>query len=265
MTILPALPQPSRNWAMFLDIDGTLLDFAPTPDEVRAPPGLIHQLHRIRATLDGALAIVSGRSITSIDEVFVQSRFAAAGQHGVERRDAHGAASRSGVRLPALEAARERLDAMIADHTGLVLEDKGQSIALHYRLAPTLAAVAGAAMYSAWATAGREYIVVAGSCVLELRPRDVNKGTAIVAFMRESPFAGRRPVFIGDDRTDEDGFRAVDAMGGHAIKVGIGATRAGWRIASVSGVSEWLAHVADRLEHQHSPMEKRHERTAAQG
>ncbi len=182
-----------------------------------------------------------------IDELFSPMKLPAAGQHGVERRDARGRVQRPSFPAELLARAAEPLRSFAARHDGLVFEDKGYSMALHYRLAPRLASAAHAVVREAARSAGGGMEVQRGKMVAELKPSGHDKGRAIEAFMRERPFAGRVPVFLGDDLTDEHGFRVVDRMGGHAIKVGPGPTAARWRLPNPSAARRWLDEWLDVL------------------
>jgi trehalose 6-phosphate phosphatase len=234
------MPPFERNWAFFLDIDGTLLDIAATPRAVhtaRADCRLVAALHE---QAGGALALVSGRSLKMIDQLFSPMKLPAAGQHGVERRDARGRVHRPAFSTEMLERAAQHIRDFAERHAGLVFEDKGYSMALHYRLAPRLAGAAHAVVREAARSAGGGMEVQRGKMVAELKPSGHDKGRAIEAFMKEKPFAGRKPVFLGDDLTDEHGFRMVDRMGGYAIKVGPGPTVAHWRVANPAAARAWL-------------------------
>ncbi len=257
------LPEPSEAWAMFLDVDGTLMEYAADPDAVRATEAQLARLARLRVACGGALAIVSGRRIADVDRVFGSATGAVAGQHGAERRDAAGALQGRARESASFLRARDVLSLRLARHRELILEDKGQSLALHYRTAPSLEALAHSMMRLAQNIAGEEYSIQTGNCVVELKPRGVNKGMAIRDFMGEAPFAGRRPVFIGDDVTDEDGFIAVNALGGYAIKVGAGETRAKWRIAGVAALAAWLDMVTRTMEAGPSHTRSDYERATA--
>jgi trehalose 6-phosphate phosphatase len=229
-----------HDWALFLDIDGTLLEIAPTPQSVhtgRADATLIAALYE---KTGGALALVSGRSLATIDALFSPLKLPAAGQHGVERRDARGRVHRSAFSPGLLKKAAEHIRGFAESHAGLVFEDKGYSMALHYRLAPRLAGAAHAIVREAARSVGDSVEVQRGKMVAELKPAGHDKGKAIAAFMRERPFAGRLPVFLGDDLTDEDGFRVMEQLGGHSIKIGSGATAARWRLQDPSAAREWL-------------------------
>jgi trehalose 6-phosphate phosphatase len=234
------MPPCSARWAFFLDIDGTLLDIAETPDAAEASrheKSLVRKLHEVSG---GALALVSGRSLAAIDELFAPLKIAAAGQHGVERRDASGRVHRGSYPRNRLQRAAEAVRDFAAAHDGLVFEDKGASFALHYRLAPALEEAARSVVRKAAASLGDWVEVQMGKMVIELKPAGRDKGVAIEEFLREPPFAGRAPVFIGDDITDEDGFRVVNRAGGHSIKVGEGRTVARWQVSDPAAVRAWL-------------------------
>jgi len=235
------MPPFERNWAFFLDIDGTLLDIAATPKAVHTAKADCHLVAALYDKADGALALVSGRSLKMIDQLFSPMRLPAAGQHGVERRDARGRVHRPSFSTDVLERAAGHIREFAERHSGLVFEDKGYSMALHYRLAPHLAGAANAVVREAARAAGEEVEVQRGKMVAELKPSGHDKGRAIEAFMREKPFAGRVPVFLGDDLTDEHGFRTVDRMGGYAIKVGPGPTVAHWRVPNPAAARGWLS------------------------
>jgi trehalose 6-phosphate phosphatase len=194
---------------------------------------------RLRDAAGGALALISGRPIAGIDRLFSPLKLAAAGQHGAERRDAAGRVHR--VRLPDTTKAADAIAAFAARHEGLLFENKGLSMALHYRLAPQLAEAAEAAVRGAAAGLGEALEVQAGKMVIELKPAGFDKGRAVDDFMREAPFAGRVPVFIGDDLTDEHGFEVVNRLGGHSVKVGDGPSAARWRLEAPAAVRAWLS------------------------
>ena len=241
-------PPFGGRWALFLDIDGTLLEIAATPQAVhtaRADTKLIAALYE---KTDGALALVSGRALATIDELFAPLKLPAAGQHGVERRDARGKVYRPSFSADVLARASKHIGDFAARHAGLVFEHKGYSMALHYRLAPRLAGAAHAVVREAARTVGCGVEVQAGKMVAELKLAGHDKGRAIEAFMKEKPFAGRVPVFLGDDLTDEDGFRVVQRLDGIAIKIGAGETVAPWRLdhpaAARTWLGEWLRHSA---------------------
>jgi trehalose 6-phosphate phosphatase len=239
-TRLPPPPPLSADCALFLDIDGTLVGDAPTPDAVHIDADLMTILPRIATRLDNALALITGRSIGGVDRLFPQLHLPMAGQHGTERRDAGG-----GIHLhapdPASFAELVKLLETLADrHAGLYLEDKGNTLAMHYRDAPRLAAHVHRVVRASLRRAGDLYDLQPGKRMLEVRPSGRNKGTAIAEFMREPPFAGRRPVFAGDDVADEFGFAVVDRMGGWSVKVGRGRTGARYRLPDIPAVRNWL-------------------------
>lgn len=236
----PALPTPEPGWAYFLDLDGTLVELADSPNGVEVDAGLPALIERLRRNSSGALAIISGRSLDDLDRLFRGRRYPAAGQHGFERRDAAGQRSAYLSSGRGLDQARHRLERIAARHPGLEFEDKGASFALHYRRAPHLAAFAHRSARMVQRGLGPRYAVQPGKRVVEVRPAGRNKGSAIAAFMLEAPFAGRTPLFIGDDRTDEYGFAVVNRFGGYSVKVGSGRTAARWRLPSVEAVIGWL-------------------------
>ncbi len=247
------LPEAGEHWALFLDVDGTLVVIAATPEQVRPEPTLQPLLQRLAGAIDGALALVSGRSLASIDRLFAPLRLPAAGLHGWERRRGDGGLVARDPPGAVLARLRPRLAAYATARPGLLLEDKGTGFALHYRLAPERGP-AVRRFVRRLALAEPELRLLAGRKVAELQPRGADKGEAILAFLGESPFAGRRPVFVGDDTTDEDGFVAVNAIGGLSLRVddaetsGRGPSAAQCRVAGVAALHQWLGAVAQRLE-----------------
>jgi trehalose 6-phosphate phosphatase len=232
------MPPFEPNWAFFLDVDGTLVDIAETPEAVDPGPQEIGLLKRLAA--QAPIALISGRSLARIDELFAPLVLPAAGQHGVERRGADGKRHRHRFPVASLKPVAGGIRSFAERHQGLVFEDKGASVALHYRKAPQLAAVAQAAVREAAAPLGEAVEVQHGKMVVELKPAGCDKGKAIEEFMREAPFSGRTPVFIGDDATDEYGFRTVNRLGGHSVKVGEGPSAARWRLADPAAARAWL-------------------------
>ncbi len=239
------LPPPlNRESALFLDFDGTLVALAATPEAIEIPSALGPLLEDLRDQLGGALAVVSGRQIDAIDRFLAPLRLPVAGEHGVQRRDAKGRTQeqRPPDLMPILDAANE----LARVHEGLLVERKHAAIALHYRLAPQLEAVCRDAMSRA--IAGRPQLeLLHGKFVFEIKPAGINKGLAIEAFLNEEPFAGRMPVFAGDDTTDESGFAVVQPRGGIGIKVGSGPSLALHRLESPRAVYEWLVQMRDLL------------------
>lgn len=215
----PRPPLPADDWALFLDVDGCLLEFADRPDAVAVPAALRAALEALSARLDGALALVSGRSLATLDTLFAPLRLPSAGLHGLERRDAGGKMAEAPAPAPLLAKVRQDARRIAERHPGALVEDKGAALALHWRGAPgaadDLRAFAAAAL--PWL---QGYRVQPGDHVVELRPASADKGDAIAAFLGEAPFKARRPVFAGDDLTDEHGFEVVNARDGLSVLVG---------------------------------------------
>ena len=234
-------PAPRLEWAYFFDLDGTLIEFAETPAGVRMSADVRLLLERLFHATGGAVALISGRPISEIDTLFHHGRLPVAGQHGLERRTARGGIRRHAVSQRRLERVRQRLAGALHGKTGVLLENKGLSLALHYRRAPRLAAYAHRLARSMLPLVGRQFCIQRGKYVVEMRPAGRDKGMGILEFMKEAPFRGRTAVFVGDDATDEFGFKAVNRLGGHSIKVGAGQTAARWRLANVQAVRRWLA------------------------
>ncbi len=234
-------PRVTAGDAIFLDLDGTLVEIAPTPDAVQPAPGLLPLLETVSRRTGSALAVVSGRAVSDIDRILAPLVLPAAGLHGLERRSAGGAFQRSPA-LPRGDELRAALRGFASGHPGVQLEDKGAALALHYRARPDLHAAAAAAVEAALGCERAGLAVQCGKAVIEIRPDGADKGMAVAAFMSEPPFAGRRPVFAGDDLTDEAAFRAVRARGGVAVRVGgERATAAEWHLPDVPAVHAWLA------------------------
>ena len=247
MTAPSALPEWDPSRALFLDVDGTLVDIKPHPDQVRASPPLRRLLAAASRSLGNALALVSGRSIASLDRIFSPLCLPAAGLHGLERRDASGRVHYPVGYAERIALARRDLLDFVQSSPGLLLEDKGAALALHFRNAPGLEAECRRRIGLAHAVAGDEFHVQHGKMVFELKPSGQDKGTAVEAFMKEAPFRGRQPLFIGDDLTDEDGFRVVNALGGISIRVGPhDGSAAQLAAADVTEILDWLGRC---LEH----------------
>lgn len=238
------MPPFAADWAFFLDIDGTLLEYAARPQEVRVGAELLELLERLRAAAGGALALISGRSVEDIDALFAPLVVPVASQHGTERRAADGTVRRHAPPIEKLGRAAADLVRLTAAHSGLVLENKGMTLALHYRQAPGLRVLAEREMRAIAARLGDGFELQTGKFVMEVKPSGKDKGSAIAEFIAEAPFAGRRPVFIGDDLTDEPGFEVVNRAGGHSVKVGPGITRARWHLFDAAAVRRWLASYA---------------------
>jgi trehalose 6-phosphate phosphatase len=223
--------------ALLLDLDGTLLDIAPTPDAVVVPPGLRPALLRLRARLGDALAVVTGRPISEIDALLGDAPYAVAGEHGGAIRHAPGApVERAAVAdLPA--GWLERAERIAAGRAGVLLERKPRGFALHFRLAPDQGPALRRAMEEMLAGHQDRFAVLEGSMTWEMRPLGADKASAVAALMARPPFAGRMPVYVGDDVTDEDGMRAARAMGGLGLRVAEA-------FGDAAGVRAWLAALA---------------------
>lgn len=235
----------TADTALFLDVDGTLLEIRDRPEEVAAGAELIGMLNSLSGSLGGALSLVSGRSIADVDRIFAPAKFAAAGSHGAEIRlhplDEVAATAQG---LPA--SVLSRLTEFADSHEGLLLERKSGGASLHYRMAPLLEERCRRLVDHLMTEIGQEFRVIPGKMVFELAPRGHNKGKAIDAMMSREPFAGRRPVFVGDDVTDEDGFRVVNAMRGISVRVGEHRdSAAAYSLASVAAVRRWLESMMD--------------------
>lgn len=214
-------PIPDPSWCLFLDVDGTLLELAPTPDGVRVEPSLRELLSRVNRRLGGAVALISGRTIDDLDRLFEPQRWPAAGVHGLERRDATGRRHVAHeVDSAAVASARERLRDLAARLPGTLVEDKGLAVALHYRQTPHFEHELRRESRAIARAIGADFRLLEGRMVLELRPAGATKVDAIRAFLAEPPFVGRRAIFMGDDITDQDGLAEVERIGGLSVAVG---------------------------------------------
>ena len=223
-------------------MDGTLLEFADRPEAVFPTDGLTDILLGLQGTLGGALALISGRKIEELDRIFNPVRLPAGGQHGLERRDAKGRIY-SAPPAESLDDIRSSLKEFADQNDGTLLEDKGAALALHYRMAPSFQ-IAAEELISQLIVDRNDLHYLAGNMVFEIKPRSVDKGVAITHFLGEPPFAGRMPIFLGDDVTDEDGFRVVNSAGGTSIRVGrVAKSTAQYCLPSVSSVHDWLGAV----------------------
>ncbi|POT60127.1 trehalose-phosphatase [Citrobacter amalonaticus] len=246
---LTVIPELSANYAYFFDLDGTLAEIKPHPDQVVVPQAILQLLNNLAEHNAGALALISGRSMIELDALAKPFHFPLAGVHGAERRDINGKTHI--VHLPeAVEREiRFQLSTALANLPGAELETKGMAFALHYRQAPEHeAALLNLArrIIQTWP----QLALQEGKCVVEIKPKGISKGDAIAAFMQEAPFAGRIPVFLGDDLTDESGFNVVNQACGLSIKIGAGETQARWRLADVPAVWRWLENINNRQQKQ---------------
>lgn len=246
-TLVATLPPPpvgaGRPLALFLDLDGVLAPMAPTPDAVVADRRRTAVLTRLDQVLDGRMAIVSGRTLAEIDRIAEGAAPAAAGVHGLERRRRDGDVDRPAP-APGVAKALEAFRAFAAERPGVIVEDKAVSTGLHYRQAP---ASADDALVLAQDLAERTGLKLQpGHMVLELRTPGADKGGAVRAFMAEPPFAGALPIMLGDDLTDEAGFKAARDLGGYGVLVGpVRETAARYGLAGVPEVLDWLEAVAE--------------------
>jgi trehalose 6-phosphate phosphatase len=244
MAVAPLPPIPSLgDLAILLDIDGTILDIAPTPQNVVVPQSLRSTLGRLSALTDGALAFVSGRSLGDVDRLFSPLRLPAIASHGAEFRPTigHGRDSeRSQTLEPPLKA---RLDAIAELGPGIIVEDKEYAIALHYRLAPEKETAVREAVAAICADQP-SIEVLPGKYVLEVKKQGFSKATGVRNLMKHPPFAGRRPIFIGDDTTDESVFAIMPEFGGLAFSVGDAAGVVDGHFEGPPAVRDWLATIA---------------------
>ena len=240
--------------SLFLDLDGTIAAFAIKPSSIGPDRRRTALLQRLGVILGGRLAIISGRPIVDIDRILEHSATAVAGTHGLELRTRN---AQSYTRPhPAIRQTHRAFMTLAADHPGVIVEMKGSSVALHYRARPDLAGALARAVADLHCGAG--LILQVGDMVLELMTPGPDKGDALRAFMAEAPFAGARPIFLGDDVTDESAFRAAEALGGFGVRVGPPRpTAARYRLDDVDHALSWLDSLG------RGAPEPRQERTAA--
>jgi trehalose 6-phosphate phosphatase len=240
----PPLASDLRQCAILLDIDGTILDIAPSPPQVWVPTGLRQSLSRLADLTGGAIALVSGRSINDIDLIFSPLQLPTIGVHGAEMR-----ASADGdvqTRVAPLSKTLKRKLASVAElGPGILVEDKGYSLALHYRLAPEKGPAVLAAIAKICAGIPEEAIeILPGKLVVDIKPARINKGDAVCALMRHAPFTGRHPIFIGDDTTDLPVFDIIPKFGGQAYSVGGIVADVDGHFATPEAVRDWLSQIA---------------------
>jgi len=241
MRIPPAIP--TSPWCLFLDVDGTLLEIAATPDKVRVDADLVELLRRLQAVSEGAVALISGRPIAELDVLFAPLQLAAGGVHGFERRDTQGQYFRPAFVAATLQHLKSELTELARSLHGVLLEDKKYAFALHYRQAPHLEETLRLRLAKLTAASSPAFELLDGDHVVEIKPVEHNKATAVEAFMQEAPFADRTPIFIGDDTTDLDGFAAVKRFNGLAIGVGSRVTTEA-HLAGPTEVRAWLSALA---------------------
>ena len=237
--------------AIFLDFDGTLAEIAPTPEAVFVPERVKDALSGLSALTNGALAIVSGREIATLDEFLAPLVFPSAGVHGLERRDARGTMFRGEPAAAVVAHITAAAEQFAATRPGVMVEHKRASVALHYRLRPQRE-IEVRLFAAELASRSSDVRIIHGKMVVEIVSRGHDKGQAIGAFMQEAPFAGRCPIFIGDDTTDEDAFPDINRMGGVSIKVGEGQTTARLRAENVGAVHRLLGTLLERWSQGHA-------------
>lgn len=248
---MPDLPAPpdlgtGDGWALFLDIDGTLIEHASHPDAVAVSAGLRNLLAALQDNLDGALAFVTGRSVEAVDRLFAPLELPVAGLYGLEHRLEAGGRVEAADEPADIAALADEIEAEFAGGH-VYIERKGPILAIHTRAAPHLLARSIELVEQALARLPPGYRVLPGNAGVELMPLEAVKGAAIRRFMDSAPFRGRRPVFLGDDTSDENGFEAINTMGGLSIRVRpMAETQAGYTIANVAGVIEWLRRQASK-------------------
>lgn len=243
----PPLPGTEDRWALFLDVDGTLLEFAERPGEVRVEPALCALLAELYARLDGALALVSGRRLSDLDALFGSPPWAMAGLHGLQLRHADGEMRETKVSGSRRTLVLHTAEVLARAHPGVLLENKDMAVALHCRSVPEhfdplhdeirrlLPELHG-------------YELQAGNQVLELKPSGMDKGTAVAELLERAPFAGRLPVYLGDDLTDEHGFAATNLENGISVRVGAREpTLAQYSLPGPSSAQVWLFRVLNVL------------------
>jgi trehalose 6-phosphate phosphatase len=235
-----ALPKADPRWAWFLDVDGTLIEFAPRPQDVVVTARCRAALLTLTRETQGAVALISGRQLSALDGLFAPLRLAAAGVHGLERRNVVTGRCSVSRPSPALASVKRELEQFRVRHPKTLVEDKTVSVALHYRLASETADAAAAFANDIAHRYGDAIVVQPGSMVFEFRTPGADKGAAIASFLDEAPFAGRTPVFVGDDATDEVGFAEVNRRGGVSVKIGPGPSLARWRLSSPVALFDWL-------------------------
>jgi trehalose 6-phosphate phosphatase len=233
-------PRASLSWAYFLDVDGTLVNIANTPQGVVADKALLELIGNLHRASGGAVALVSGRMISDLQSLTGMPDLPLAGLHGLERRDSTGRLWIHAAAPATKHAMMQALAPLMMDHPGLLLEDKGLTLALHYRRVPELASFVHKTMRFLLKLHGQGLELQRGKCVVEIKPAGIDKGTAVTEYLAESPFRDRRAVFIGDDLNDEHGFAEVNRLDGISIKVGTGASCARFRLRNVTAVRQWL-------------------------
>jgi trehalose 6-phosphate phosphatase len=239
------MPPVKENSALFLDIDGTILDMARSPDAVVVPADLKASLKRLAKELRGAVAFVSGRSLATIDALFAPLKFAAVGCHGAEVRGSDGAVI--ALAGPLSATMRDLFCGLAKEHPGVLLEDKAYALALHYRLAPEARQALETAMEKHAALFAAEKIsILYGKAVIDARPVGIDKGVGVRALFSQKPFRGRSLLFGGDDTTDLDVFHILAELGGRGFSVGKHFPGVDYVFPSPRAVRQWLARLAEQ-------------------
>jgi trehalose 6-phosphate phosphatase len=236
--MLPSIDELDR-YCIFLDFDGTLVELQDSPDDVRVDAATLQFLERLRDKAGRALALVSGRDIHVIDRLLHPLVLPVAGVHGLQRRDAAGYLHTPSIDPCMMEAIATKMEAAFRDEPGIFIERKTGAVALHYRLRPDFEKRCQA-LAEQVVRNRPELQLMAGKMVCEIRLQGFNKGAVIEAFLNERPFKGRKPIFAGDDVTDEAGFAAVNACDGISIKIGSGPTTAKYRASGIVELRDWF-------------------------
>lgn len=236
---VPRLAALERH-AFFLDLDGTLAPIASRPELAAVPATTVKILQGLQQACGGAVAIVSGRGLETIDTLLAPLQLPAAALHGAIWRGPTGEVHQQAIDTQALAHMREALRALVARDAGLQLEDKGSALAMHYRGAPQWRDEVQETVAELLRDHQDSFTALPGKMVLEIKPKFADKGLAIARFMEMEPFMGRTPVFAGDDLTDETGFQVVRLMHGVSIKIGPEPTQAQWRLADPAALAQWM-------------------------
>lgn len=250
----PPMPQPGERWALWLDIDGTLVDFADHPDDVHLSPQIKLLIERLRAVLGDALAILSGRTLEDVDRLLAPSLLPAGALHGSEQRDACGEVTVMAPPPAVSEALRSDCADALGRWPGVFMETKrGIALALHFRSVPQHGPSVRRFAESVASKSQGHYALQLGDCVAELKPAAGSKGTALRSLAENPPFVGRRPVVLGDDLTDESAFAQARALGGFGVIVGARRpTHAAFALSGPEASIVWLDDLARHLESDHA-------------
>jgi trehalose 6-phosphate phosphatase len=244
MIMLPPIDDLGQ-YCIFLDFDGTLVEIADRPDDVRVDASILRFVERLRGKMGGALALITGRDIDVVDRLLHPHVLPVAGVHGLQRRDAAGQLHSPVIDQRIVEAIATDVETTFNEEPGVIIEKKTGAVALHYRLRPDFETRC-VALAEKIVSDRPELHLIKGKMVCEIRIDGNDKAAVIEAFLAERPFRGRKPIFAGDDTTDESGFAAVNARGGVSIKIGGSPTSARFRAASVIELRNWFdGHLKD--------------------